>query len=998
MEHIVNLRIMKTSAFLRHIIAGYFVLSVFSANVITAATGSDLIVSSAGDGFTLSVAGKSAPIYVSADDYPGVIRACRDLQSDIGKVTSAVPKLYTGKYPKSKQVVIAGTLGKSALIDKLVREGKISSKSIEGKWESFVIQVVTRPMRGVKEALVIAGSDKRGTIYGIYELSSKIGVSPWYWWADVPVEHRDALYVKRDVCMQGPPSVKYRGIFLNDEYPDLTNWITAKFGTVKPSDNPPVPPGIANYNSAFYTRLFELILRLKGNYLWPAMWNNAFNEDDPENPRLADEYGIVMGTSHQEPMVRAQKEWDRRYQTTLGSWNYAKNPDVLQNFWREGIRRNRNYENMITIGLRGANDTEMAPGGPEANMKMLEEIVDVQRKILAEEINPDVTRVPQSWCLYKEVQEYYNAGMRVPDDVTLLWAEDNWGNIRRVPSAEERHRSGGAGIYYHFDYHGGPRSYQWINTSPLPKIWDQMSYAKQYGADRIWIVNVGHFKGYELPLQYFLDLAWYSDSLTGNNIPEYTKMWATQQFGTEFSDETADILSNYTKYNGRRKPELLAPDTYSLTDYREAETVVKDYDEIASQAEIIYEKLPAATRDAYYQLVLFPAKAGAIVNKLYLAAGKNALYARQQRASTNDQAAETQRLFSADTSLMGYFNKKLADGKWDHFMDQPHLGYMSWRDPPRNSLQHISLKSIPVPERPDMGVGIEGSADSWPGSTMEAVLPEFDIFNKQSYYVEIFKKGEMPFNFQISSDQSWVKISETSGAVDKDLRIWISMDWDKVPAGKNNSTINIKGAGKKVEIVARAFKPAGLLPEAIKGFVESNGYVSMEAAHFSKKTDMGGNTWSEVKDFGHTLSGMRATAVTDAPELVPENNSPCLEYIMYLFTTGQVEVNPVTAPTLNFLQHRAVRYGISFDDEAPKIVTLVPEDFDARNGNRDWERTVSDNYRIGKSTHEIRSPGYHTLKIWMVDPGVVIQKIVVNTGGVKPSYLGPPESYQGEAQ
>ncbi len=444
----------------------------------------------------------------------------------------------------------------------------------------------------------------------------------------------------------------------------------------------PFRTDVANYNHEFYSRVFELILRLKGNYLWPAMWNNAFNEDDSLNARLADEYGIVMGTSHQEPMLRAQKEWDRRYQSTLGSWNYVKHGDTLRQFWREGIRRNKSYESIITLGLRGADDTEMAPGGPDANRSLLEEIVNVQRGIIADEINKDVTRVPQMWCLYKEVLDYYKAGMRVPDDVTLLWAEDNWGNIRRLPTKDEQNRSGGAGIYYHFDYHGGPRSYQWINSNPIPKIWDQMSLARQYGADRIWIVNAGHLKGYEFPMEFFLNLAWYKDSLTNDNLQEYTRMWSVEQFGEANSGEIADIISKYTQYNGRRKPELLAPDTYSLTNYREAENIVSDYQLLADKAEDIYNQLPENKRDAFYQLVLFPVKASALVNELYVTAGKNELYFNQGRTSTNDMALKTRLLFQEDTSLMGYFNNKFADGRWKHFMDQPHLGYTGWRDPP----------------------------------------------------------------------------------------------------------------------------------------------------------------------------------------------------------------------------------------------------------------------------------------------------------------------------
>ena len=303
----------------------------------------------------------AATVCVDSNDWAGVIRAANDLQADVARVTGCTPAITHEEKNFGMNIIIVGTIGRSRVIDRLIREGKIDVSPITGKWESFFIQVVPEPLPGVASGLVIVGSDKRGTIYGIYDLSEQMGVSPWYWWADVIPGHKDALFVKLGKYVQGPPAVKYRRIFLNDEAPDLSNWITNQFGLVPPGTNPPIPPDIANYNHQFYTRLFELILRLKGNYLWPAMWNNAFNEDDPENPRLADEYGVVMGTSHQEPMLRAQKEWDRRYQKTLGSWNYAKNPDVLENFWREGIRRNKDYESIITMGLRGANDTPMAP-------------------------------------------------------------------------------------------------------------------------------------------------------------------------------------------------------------------------------------------------------------------------------------------------------------------------------------------------------------------------------------------------------------------------------------------------------------------------------------------------------------------------------------------------------------------------------------------------------------------------------------------------------------
>ena len=943
--------------------------------------------------FTLSMAGKSAPLFISPGDYPGVIRAFKDLQTDIGRVTGAPPTLTVNSKPRGKEVVIAGTIGKSHIIDRLIRKGAIDVKEIAGRWECFLIEVIEKPVRGVNKALIIAGSDKRGTIYGIYELSRQIGVSPWYWWADVPVKKNTALFIHPGPFTSDEPSVKYRGLFLNDEAPALTNWVAEKYGMVKPSVNPPIPPGVANYGHEFYEKIFEVILRLRGNYLWPAMWNNAFNEDDPENPRLADEYGIIMGTSHQEPMLRAQKEWDRRYYHTLGRWNYVKHPEVLEQFWREGIRRNRDYESIITIGLRGADDTEMLPGGPAVNIPFLEKIVAVQRQMIAEEINPDVTRVPQLWCLYKEVQEYYEQGMRVPGDVTLLWAEDNWGNLRRVPDAEERRRSGGAGIYYHFDYHGGPRSYQWINTNPIPKIWDQMTLAKQYGADRIWIVNAGHFKGYEFPLEYFLNLAWDTDRFTADNILEYTRSWAAREFGERYATEIAEIISRYTKYNGRRKPELLEPTTYSLVNYGEAEKVVADYKTIAIRAEEIYHDLPEEMHDAFYQLVLFPVKACALVNELYLTAGKNYLFARQGRAAANDMADETQRLFEADTALMGYYNRIFANGKWNHFMDQTHLGYTSWRDPVVNSLQHLSLKRIEIPDTAEMGVAIEGSEESWPGNELEPQLPEFDIFNKQNRYIDIFNKGNIPFQFTASPDRPWIIPGRTYGTVEMDYRLWISIDWAGVPAGRSTGTLTIRGAGSEVTVGIHVFYPQQVTPETLRGFVEGEGYVAIEAEHFTRKTDEGDRQWIRIEDYGHTLSGMRAVAPVDAPPATSGKDSPCLEYQVYLFTTGQVAVTSILSPTLNFMAGRGLHFAVSIDDEPPQVITIVPEGYNAQNFNTDWENSVRNNARFITTNHTIGEEGYHTLKIWMVDPGVVVQRLVIDCGGVRPSYLGPPESY-----
>ncbi len=996
---------LNKSALLTRSAAVLTFLVTLHGNLLALGTKTYITTENRGTEFTLSASGNPVPLCVSSKDFAGVrLILGRYLSNDIAQVTGTVPEVFVDKIPAVKEIAIIGTIGKSPIVDELIAKKKIDVKDIAGKWEAFVIQTVKKPFPGVERALVIAGSDKRGTIYGMFDVSEKIGVSPWYWWADIPAKQHKDLYVLPGRYTAGPPSVKYRGIFLNDEWPALTNWIIAKYGTIQPGTDPPIPPGVGNYGHEFYERIFEVLLRLKANYLWPAMWNNAFNEDDSLNPRLADEYGIVMGTSHQEPMLRAQKEWDRRYKETRGSWNYAKYPKVMENFWREGIRRNRNYESIMTMGLRGADDTPMAPGGPKANMSLLERIVKVQRAIIAEEVNPDVTKVPQMWCLYKEVQDFYNAGMRVPDDVTLLWAEDNWGNVRRLPSADERKRSGGAGVYYHFDYHGGPRSYQWINTNPIPKIWDQMSLAKQYGADRIWIVNVGHFRGYEFPIEYFLNLAWNTDRWTNENTDEFTRLWAKREFGSQHADEIAEIISRYTKYNGRRKPELLSPATYSLVDDGEADKVVSDYNEITGKAQDIYDGLPSDMRDAFYELVLFPTKACAIVNELYVTAGKNIMYAKQGRASTNDMAAKTHELFAADTSMMGHFNREFAGGKWSHFMDQTHLGYTSWQDPPTNSLRAIELKEIEVPDSAGMGVAIEGSEDAWPGANASPVLPEFDSFNRQQYYVDIFNRGKISFKYTAVADKPWIQISSPSGRVDKQVRVMIGVDWKNFPAGIDSGFLRITGTDKEVMVGVKVFSPKEINRNSLEGFVEGQGIVSIEAEHYIKKTDVGASKWIRIRDYGHTLSAMRATSEVDAPAAVPGQDSPSLEYRMYLFTAGEVGVEGIFGPTLNFMRNRPLRYAVSFDDEAPQIVTLVPADYNAQNGNRDWEKTVVDNGRRSTTIHSISRPGYHTLKVWMVDPGVVLEKIVVHgprgtgTRPARPTYLGPPESFRNVAK
>jgi len=914
----------------------------------------------------------AASLCADTNDFAGVLRAAGDLQTDVARVTGCRPEMVRAEDDPGKNIIIIGTLGKSRLVARLIRGKKIDVSKIAGQWESFLIQVVPRPWPGMDRALVICGSDQRGTIFGIYDLSEEIGVSPWHFWADVPAKPHDELFVKAGKFAQGPPAVKYRGIFLNDEAPDLTGWAKEKFG---------------GYNHGFYTNVFELLLRLKANYLWPAMWDNCFSEDDPLNPKLADEYGIVMGTSHVEPMMRADKEWNRAG-FTARDWNFETHSNELKTFWRAGVERNKIFENIITIAMRGKIDTPMSA---TANTALLEKIVAAQRDIIADVDRTNAAAVPQLWALYKEVQEYYERGMRVPDDVTLLWCDDNWGDLRRLPADAGRKRSGGAGIYYHFDYVGGPRNYKWVNTSPIARIWEQMNLAHAYGANQIWIVNVGHLQHVALPADFFLNLAWNPDRWPKEKLSEFTRLWAEREFGAEFASPIADIVSQCTKFNARRKPELLSPGTFSLVDYQEADKVLAGWEKIAADAEAIYQKLPADERDAFFELVLYPVKACANLNALYIAAAKNRLFAAQGRASANDFAAEVKRLFQADADLSAFYNRTLAGGKWDHMMDQTHIGYTGWQQPPSNVMPQVL--ELQIPDAAEMGVAIEGSTNAWPQSSSEAVLPAFDKFNRPARYIDVFNKGKMPFQFSAGADAPWILLDRTNGMVETGQRLWVSIDWKKAPQGLAHGIVKITDGGtNSCSVTVDLFNPPAPSEKSLKGFVEADGYVSIEAEHFTKKIDAAAARWEKIDGLGRTLSAMSIFPVT-APSVTPPENSPCLEYEMYLFHPGKVEVETFLSPSLNFVAGRGLRFALSFDDQPPQILTAVPESYSVGDGNRDWETTVKDSIRKVTSTFTLEKPGPHTLKFWMVDPGVVLQKMVVNLGGVQPSYLGPPESF-----
>ena len=604
-------------------------------------------------------------IYLDNNDCRGVNYAAKALVKDIQKVSGSPAFLLSdantalsggsNSQANARANIIVGTIGHSAAIDRLVKQRRLDAKLLQGKHEKFIITLIDGQ-------LVIAGSDRRGTIYGIYELSQQMGVSPWYDWADVPIEHHDSIFVNKGIYTDGEPAVRYRGIFLNDEAPCLTSWVKNTYGT--------------EYGDhRFYQRVFELVLRLRGNMMWPAMWGWAFYADDPENEKTADEMGIVMGTSHHEPMARNHQEYARNREG-WGAWNYQKNKQGLQKFFREGIERMKGTEQIVTIGMRGDGDEAMSE---DADTQLMQQIIADQRQIISDITGKKASETPQVWALYKEVLDYYDKGMKIPDDVTLLLCDDNWGDVRRVPNAQERKHKGGWGLYYHVDYVGAPRNTKFLNVTPVQNPWEQLTLAYENGIDRLWILNVGDLKPMEYPISQFMDMAWNPHKYTVNNITRHTRDWCAQLFGESQADEAARILNLVCKYNGRCTPEMLDRNTYSLEN-GEWQEVVNQYLQLEADALRQYNSLPAAYHDAYRQIILFPIELMSNLHQMYFAQAQNHALYKQNNPKANIWADECERFFKRDSLICDEYNHKMSGGKWNGMMTQKHIGYTSWND------------------------------------------------------------------------------------------------------------------------------------------------------------------------------------------------------------------------------------------------------------------------------------------------------------------------------
>ena len=809
------------------------------------------------DRFTLIENGNPISLLLDETDDIGVQIAAKALQKDFKMVSGKEAKILNE--PSEKSVVIIGTL-ESKYIKQIIKNKKLDKKELEGKYEKYIMTTIANPVEGVDEALVIAGSDKRGTIYGIYELSEQIGVSPWYDWADVPVYEQKNISLAKGTYTAGEPAVKYRGIFLNDEAPCLTGWVKNTYGT-----------DFGDHR--FYARVFELILRLRGNFMWPAMWGWAFYADDPLNSKTADDMGVVMSTSHHEPMARNHQEWTRNRSKYGNIWDYNQNPEGLTTFFREGIERAKDTEDIITIGMRGDGDAELA-GSDEDNIRMMEGLFEDQRQIIKEVTGKPAKKTPQVWALYKEVQTYYNKGLRVPDDVIILLSDDNWGDIRRLPNAEEQKHPGGWGMYYHVDYVGAPRNSKWLNVTPVQHLWEQMQLTYDYGVDKIWVLNVGDLKPMEYPITLFLDMAWNPTEFNAENLLDHVYEFCKEAFGEDQAKEAARLLNLVSKYNGRITPEMLDATTYNL-ETGEFKQVCDDYARLEVAALRQYMELDSKAKDAYQQLILFPIQAMANLYDMYYAQAMNLKLAANNDPAANYWADRCDEAFARDAELCANYNKVMSNGKWNGMMTQKHIGYTSWND-----------------------------------------------------------------NFPA----------------------------DRLP---------------RLRRVEETDKIGGYV------FTEKNGIVSMEAEHFYAQENGNAGEWTTIPYMGRTLSGVAVMPYSVLPD------GATMTYKFNLTSdVDAVDVLIAVNSTLTFYRLEGHRYAVSIDGGEEQIVNFNERlNEDPANLYSIYYPTVAKRVVESKVKFPMQvSKGEHTLTVRPIEPGTVFEKIVVDCGGYKKSYLFMDES------
>jgi hypothetical protein len=946
-----------------------------------------LLVEAAEKPFAIVDGEIQANILCDPNDFTVVQKAADMLAQDIKRVTGKRPAILHQLDQAAGNVIVIGSITRSAFIQTLQAEALIDTDAISGQWECYACQTLEHPLPNIDTALVIVGSDRRGTAYGVVDVSAKIGVSPWVWWADVVPARQDALILKELNTVSPSPAVKYRGLFLNDEDWGLQPWAART-----------LEPETGDIGPRTYARIFELMLRLKANLIWPAMHicTKAFYHY-PENRQVADDYAIVVGSSHTEPMLcNNDDEWDRRQ---YGPYNYVTNGPSVYRYWQRRAIESRSFENVYTMGMRGIGDSGIIGVRSMADkVAIMNQIFTDQREIIRSDIDPDVTEVSQAFIPYKEVLEIYDAGLTLPEDITLVWPDDNYGYIRRLNNPREMQRSGGGGVYYHLSYWGRPHDYLWLSITHPALIRAEMTKAWQLKSDRMWVFNVGDIKPVEYNLSLCLDMAWSAGDFTQcGTEKEHLRQWHQAIFGPSVGAAVAEIIWEYYNLAFERRPEFMGWSQVeprrrvNSTQYHhffnndEAQQRLDHYHALVKQVEILKPGIPARLADAYFQLVTYPVVCAAAMNDKILYQEKAMLYAQQSRASATDYAAWAQQAYQRIVTETDYYNQDLAQGKWRHMMSMA----------PRNLLvfQRPMQAHWEVPNDDSWGLAVEGCRDEQPTPDLymrSSGLPTFNRWTRQSYFIDLFMKGRQSVTWQAQPSADWITVTPSSGTLTasvgrKQQRLWVSIDWGKAPANtKGRGHLSIAGAGRQhrieVEVINRDV-------EALNGFtgcIEENRYVSIFAEHYRTIEENNSCTWNRLDGLGHTGSSIMAGPLVNPPQIDPSQlagHTAIATYDFFTFSQRPAEVAVYGLPTHPINEQHSLRFALAIDDRSPHVL-----DFKTFGRSETWKLNVLSNTAQAVLKTDTLKPGRHQLKLYAIDPGVIIDRFTIDLGGLEQTY------------
>ncbi|MBO9203195.1 MULTISPECIES: glycosyl hydrolase 115 family protein [Niastella] len=907
------------------------------------------------------------------------------LANDVKLVTGNLPPVITDLANAKGNVIVIGNIS-SPLIQRFVGSHTVLD-DLHGKWECYGKMVIDHPGGNISKVLVVAGSDTRGTAFGVFSLSELLGVSPWYWWADVPVTQKKKVALELSPEISRPPTVKYRGIFINDEDWGLQPWAAKTF-----------EPETGDIGPKTYAKVFELLLRLKANLIWPAMHpsTKAFFSY-PGNKTVAEDYGIVIGSSHAEPMLRNNVgEWDEK---TMGPFNYLTNKEKVYQYWESRVKESTNIDAIYTMGMRGVHDSGMegVKNSKEA-VPLLEQIIKDQRDLLEKYRGKPADSIPQVFTAYKEVLDIYDSGLKIPDDITLVWPDDNYGYIQRLSNKEEQKRSGGSGVYYHASYWGRPHDYLWLPSTHPGLMYEEMDKARQEGATQLWVLNVGDIKPLEYNIEIFFKMAYDPEPVISLMLDDWHKYWQVRNsFGAE------KILQQYYQLAFERRPEFMGwsrtePTTQTTTtQYNhffygdEAQQRLDKYDSLVKQVKAGWLKAGANENAAYYQMVYYPVVCAAWMNKKFLYRDKALYYAKQNRLSAFDYAAQSKAAYDSIIKETEYYNHVLSGGKWKNMMSMK----------PRNLpvYQELEIPTLSIDRSAGWSIVPEGfvTKDSSliPGN--ETLLPAFDNINRQRYFIDVFLNDNKPVDWKATVSDNWIRLSKKSGSLSGEwgknqVRIWVDVDWNKVGMKKElTGKVLFTGGGKQMEVNIRCHQPFNRDHFTWGQYAENNGFVCIHPMNLQTFHKGAAYQWAPRFDLGYTGGVLE---VVHSPERDPyyslntdsiKKNSGWLAYSFDTYTAATPTITVYTIPTQPLNNKFSMRYGVSVDDGPVKVV-----DFKTVGRSEEWKENVLRN----RAERTIQLPhlnkGRHSLKIYAIDPGVILDEIRIDLGGLKKAYSTIP--------